>query len=88
MTERGRPGGITRRDALKLGGAAGAFALIPGLLAACGSSGGNGGSGGTGGTNSKEKVTLTFWDTNGGPDRTPEWNHLIQKFEASQANIK
>jgi multiple sugar transport system substrate-binding protein len=32
-------------------------------------------------------VTITFWDTNAGPDRTPVWQELIRRFEAANPNI-
>ena len=34
-----------------------------------------------------EKVTLTFWDENAGPQRTPIWEELITKFESENPNI-
>lgn len=37
--------------------------------------------------NPNEKVTLTFWDDNAGPDRTPIWQELIKRFEAKNPNI-
>jgi multiple sugar transport system substrate-binding protein len=32
-------------------------------------------------------VTITFWDTNAGPDRTPVWQELIKRFQAANPNI-
>ena len=37
---------------------------------------------------SKEKVKITFWDENGGPARTPLYQELIKKFEASQSEVE
>lgn len=34
-----------------------------------------------------EKVTLTFWDENAGPQRTPIWEELITRFEEEHPNI-
>lgn len=71
------------------------------LLAACG--GGNtGGTASSGSENtntdtavssgkdpvSSEKVTLSFWDENAGPERTPIWEELISRFESENENIK
>ncbi|GAA1275803.1 sugar ABC transporter substrate-binding protein [Saccharothrix xinjiangensis] len=47
-------------------------------LTACGS----GDSGGDG------KVTLTFWDNNGGPAREPIYKELISRFESANPDIK
>src|SRR5690242_16962853 len=63
--------------------------LVAGLLAtfvvACGGSANTGGS--TSGNTSSAPVTITFWDTNAGPDRTPVWQELIRRFEAANPNI-
>lgn len=56
--------------------AASLFALT---LSACGSSG-DSGSGG--------KVTITFWDNNGGPARTPLYKKLIKDFEQAHPTIR
>jgi len=32
-------------------------------------------------------VTISFWDTNAGPDRTPVWQELIRRFEAANPTI-
>jgi multiple sugar transport system substrate-binding protein len=53
-----------------------------GGLAACSSS-----SGGDEGT-ADNPVTITFWDNNGGPDRTPLYQDIISKFEAQNPSIK
>lgn len=37
--------------------------------------------------NGDEKVTITFWDENAGPQRTPIWEELISRFEAKNPNI-
>jgi multiple sugar transport system substrate-binding protein len=50
------------------------------LLAGCGSD--DAGSGADG------KQTITFWDNNGGPDRTPLWKGLISDFEGANPDIK
>ncbi|WP_042461642.1 ABC transporter substrate-binding protein [Neobacillus dielmonensis] len=34
-----------------------------------------------------EPVTLTFWDENAGPARTPVWEEVIKRFEAKYPNI-
>ncbi|MFJ5715834.1 ABC transporter substrate-binding protein [Neobacillus sp. NPDC093127] len=34
-----------------------------------------------------EKVTLTFWDENAGPQRTPIWEELIKRFQDKNPNI-
>lgn len=33
-------------------------------------------------------VTITFWDDNGGPARTPVWEHIIAEFEKQHKDIK
>ncbi|WP_042462101.1 ABC transporter substrate-binding protein [Neobacillus dielmonensis] len=38
-------------------------------------------------TESDEKVTITFWDDNAGPQRTPIWEKIIKDFEAKNPNI-
>lgn len=35
----------------------------------------------------QDKVKLTFWDENAGPQRTPLWESLIEKFEAENPDI-
>ncbi|OQP14857.1 ABC transporter substrate-binding protein [Geobacillus zalihae] len=39
-------------------------------------------------TSSKEKIVLTFWDENAGPQRTPIWQELIKRFEEANPDIK
>ena len=51
---------------------------------ACGDSGSSGGSDSEG----SGKGTITFWDNNGGPQRTPVWKTIIQKFEKKYPDIK
>lgn len=34
-----------------------------------------------------EKVTITFWDDNSGPQRTPIWKELINRFERENPTI-
>ena len=58
---------------------AGAAVAAPALLTACGTSGSAGAAG---------VVTLTFWDTNAGPTRTPYLQELIKRFEHSNPTIK
>jgi multiple sugar transport system substrate-binding protein len=61
---------------------AAAAALVTGAclaLAGCGSSG----SGSGGGT-----TKITFWDDNGGPARTPVWQHIIDEFQKANPTIK
>lgn len=63
------------------------------LLAACGNSsaGSNGNtddSSTAGGNDSSEVVTISFWDENAGPERTPIWEGIIENFEAENENIK
>ncbi|GAA3439232.1 ABC transporter substrate-binding protein [Kutzneria kofuensis] len=53
-----------------------ALALVCGLaLAGCGDDGGGG------------AETITFWDNNGGPARTPVFQHLIGEFERANPGI-
>jgi multiple sugar transport system substrate-binding protein len=33
-------------------------------------------------------TTITFWDDNGGPARTPVWEHMIDEFERENPTIK
>ncbi len=51
-----------------------------GLLTACGSSGSSADTGGG-------KVTITYWDNNAGPARTPLFQHLIDQFEKANPDI-
>lgn len=39
-------------------------------------------------TSTKEKVTITFWDENSGPTRTPYYDELIKKFNSSQSEVQ
>ncbi|WP_377272371.1 ABC transporter substrate-binding protein [Peterkaempfera sp. SMS 1(5)a] len=64
--------------------AAAATALCLGLTASACASSGSGGSG----TEGNGKGTITFWDNNGGPDRTPVWKKIIADFEAANPGIK
>jgi multiple sugar transport system substrate-binding protein len=60
---------------------AAAAALVTGAclaLAGCGSS--DSSSGGT--------TKITFWDDNGGPARTPVWQHIIDEFQKANPSIK
>src|SRR5689334_21210143 len=43
------------------------------------------GCGGTGTGNGKTKIT--FWDDNGGPARTPVWQHIIAEFTKANPDI-
>jgi multiple sugar transport system substrate-binding protein len=49
------------------------------LLAGCGSD--------ESGTGADGKQTITFWDNNGGPDRTPIWQGVIDNFEQANPQI-
>ncbi len=51
-------------------------------LSGCGSSSSAGGGAGGGVT------TISFWDNNGGPTRTPYYQELIKRFEAANPTIK
>jgi len=62
-----------------------AAALLAALVVACG--GGSGSGGAATGKADTGPVTITFWDTNAGPDRTPVWQELIRRFEAANPNI-
>ncbi len=58
------------------------LALAAGLmLTGCGSDDGDEGAGADG------KQTITFWDNNGGPDRTPLWQSLIDDFQSANPTI-
>jgi multiple sugar transport system substrate-binding protein len=73
MTRRGRH----FRRPLVLGTA---LVLVSGLvLAGCGSDDAGSGSDG--------KQTITFWDNNGGPDRTPIWQNVITEFQKANPDI-
>ena len=52
-----------------------------GLLTACSSSGSSTDSGGG------AKVTITYWDNNAGPARTPLFQHLIDEFEKANPTV-
>jgi multiple sugar transport system substrate-binding protein len=62
-----------------------AAGLLAVLAVACGGGAGSGGSGA--GNASTGPVTITYWDTNAGPDRTPVWQELIRRFEAANPTI-
>jgi multiple sugar transport system substrate-binding protein len=53
-------------------------AALAAALAGCGGSSGGAAAG---------KVTITFWDDNGGPARTPIYRHLIAQFERQNPDI-
>jgi multiple sugar transport system substrate-binding protein len=56
-----------------------AAALVAAMaMAGCGSD--------TGGSAGNTKIT--FWDDNGGPARTPVWQHIIAEFEKANPTIK
>jgi multiple sugar transport system substrate-binding protein len=58
--------------------AAAALAMGAGLaLAGCGSGAGSDGA-----------TKITFWDDNGGPARTPVWQHIIDEFQQANPTIK
>ncbi|MBB2909804.1 multiple sugar transport system substrate-binding protein [Streptosporangium becharense] len=59
-----------------------ATALLLGSgAAACGSGESDGGSSGG-------KTSITFWDDNGGPARTPVWQHIIAEFQKANPTIE
>lgn len=60
-----------------------AAGLLAILVVACGGSSGSR----TAATTNAGPVTITFWDTNAGPDRTPVWQELIRRFEAANPSI-
>jgi multiple sugar transport system substrate-binding protein len=65
-----------------------ALGLTLATLAACGTGGaGSTGGGSGGGAAATAPVTISFWDTNAGPARTPCWQELIRRFEAANPNI-
>jgi len=39
------------------------------------------------GKSGNEQVKITFWDENAGPERTPIWEDLIERFEKENPNI-
>jgi multiple sugar transport system substrate-binding protein len=57
--------------------AVGAALLAAVALAGCGSSS----------SSSSGKTEITFWDNNGGPSRTPIYQHLIAQFEQANPDI-
>ncbi|RJL24706.1 ABC transporter substrate-binding protein [Bailinhaonella thermotolerans] len=58
-----------------------ATAALLGLgLTACGSGSSPSAAGG--------ETTITFWDDNGGPARTPVWQHIIGEFQKANPKIK
>lgn len=57
------------------------------LLAGCSSSANNEASVKGKKTDSNKKISLTFWDENAGPQRTPIWEELIKRFEEKNPNI-
>lgn len=42
---------------------------------------------GSGDTGGDGKVTITFWDNNGGPARTPIYEELIKRFESANPDV-
>lgn len=66
------------RNLLKLGAL---FLLIAGgILAGCGN--------GDEGSSADGKVKLVFWDENAGPQRTPIWEELINRFNEENPDIE
>lgn len=57
-------------------------------LAAVAAAAGIAGCGGAGSAGANGVTTITFWDDNGGPTRTPYYKALIAKFEAANPKIK
>jgi len=72
---------MTKRTLLRSMTAIAAVGLLGGVTAC--SSGGGGGTGGT----EENPVTITFWDNNAGPDRTPLYEELIAQFEDENPTI-
>jgi multiple sugar transport system substrate-binding protein len=70
------PRRLSRRPAMVVAALATALVTAAGL-AGCGSDN-DAGSG---------RVEITFWDNNGGPARTPIYEHLIAEFERANPNI-
>jgi multiple sugar transport system substrate-binding protein len=64
----------TRRS-VRAAAAVGTAVLAALALTGCGSSSGSG------------KTEITFWDNNGGPTRTPIYQHLIAQFEQANPDI-
>jgi multiple sugar transport system substrate-binding protein len=62
-----------------------AAGLLAVLAVACGGGASSGGN--STGNASTGPVTITYWDTNAGPDRTPVWQELIRRFEAANPTI-
>jgi multiple sugar transport system substrate-binding protein len=62
------------------------------FLAACGAGSNEttieNGAGSAKANNKEQKVKLTFWDNNAGPDRTPHYQELIRRFQEKNANIE
>jgi multiple sugar transport system substrate-binding protein len=82
---------------MKLAALASGISLV---LAGCGSNGGGtAASGASGGNTGKpaagagdnsantSKVTITFWDDNAGPNRTPYYQEIFKRFEQKYPNI-
>jgi len=61
--------------------------LAAGLLAILAVACGGGGAANTAAPTETGPVTISFWDTNAGPDRTPVWQELIRRFEAANPTI-
>lgn len=57
------------------------------MLAGCSSGASNEPSSSEKKSDPNEKVTLTFWDENAGPQRTPIWEELIKRFEDENPSI-
>lgn len=60
------------------------------VLSACGNSGATSETESTATSSGQapgEKVTISFWDENAGPQRTPIWEELIERFEAENEDI-
>ncbi|HEX4214491.1 MAG TPA: sugar ABC transporter substrate-binding protein, partial [Candidatus Dormibacteraeota bacterium] len=62
----------------------GAAVAGPALLAACGNAPSTAAKAGA---PSNEKATISFWDTNAGPTRTPIYQELIKRFKKISPNI-
>jgi multiple sugar transport system substrate-binding protein len=66
---------MTTRRSLRV---AAALVLATALVAGCGSDSGSSGG----------NTTITFWDDNGGPARTPVWEHIIAQFHSANPTIE
>ncbi|WP_225230027.1 ABC transporter substrate-binding protein [Ureibacillus galli] len=65
-----------------------AFSIVSGLLlAGCNGDDEKPSASTDSNSNSDEPVTITFWDENASPERTPLWEEIIKQFEDANPNI-